>query len=85
MRPLSYDTCTAKDLTAPLAAAELDAEVPDGFSADPRAAVESLRKIKEFARQEDVVVLPSHDPRAAARLANSEIYRPTSGPEPSAG
>ncbi|MER6081351.1 N-acyl homoserine lactonase family protein [Streptomyces sp. NPDC001833] len=63
---------------------ELDAEVPDGFSADPRGAVESLRKIKEFARQEDVVVLPSHDPRAAARLANFEIYRPTQGPGPSA-
>ncbi|WP_427919186.1 N-acyl homoserine lactonase family protein [Streptomyces sp. cg40] len=56
---------------------ELDAETPDGFSADPSAAVESLRKIKEFARQEDVVVLPSHDSRAATRLANSEVYKPT--------
>ncbi|MFJ6897481.1 N-acyl homoserine lactonase family protein [Streptomyces hokutonensis] len=60
--------------------ADLDAEVPDGFSADPSAATESLRKIKEFARQEDVVILPSHDPLAAERLARCEVYRPAPRP-----
>ena len=55
----------------------LDMELTDGVNADPQVAVESLRKIKEFASMEKkVVILPSHDPNAARRLANNEIYTP---------
>ncbi|MGW1621679.1 N-acyl homoserine lactonase family protein [Streptomyces sp. NPDC002172] len=57
----------------------LDAELTDGVNNNPRQAIESLRKIKEFARQHDVVVLPAHDPRAAERLADSETFRPSPG------
>ncbi|WP_369264095.1 hypothetical protein [Streptomyces sp. R35] len=57
----------------------LDAELTDGVNNSPRQAIESLRKIKEFARQHDVVVLPAHDPRAARRLADSETFRPSPG------
>jgi N-acyl homoserine lactone hydrolase len=55
----------------------LDAEITDGVNNNPRLAIESLRKIKEFSRQQDIVLLPSHDPRAARRLASSEAFRPT--------
>jgi N-acyl homoserine lactone hydrolase len=58
----------------------LDAEATDGVNNNPRLAIESLRKIKEFARQQDIVVLPAHDPRAATRLATSEPFRPIPHP-----
>lgn len=54
----------------------LDAEITDGVNKDPHLAIDSLRRIKEFARQQDVVLLPAHDPRAAERLATSEAFRP---------
>lgn len=55
----------------------LDAELTDGVNDDPHLAIDSLRKIKAFARLNDVVLLPAHDPRAAERLARGEVYRPT--------
>lgn len=55
----------------------LDAEQTDGVNANPRQAIETLRKIKEYARSHPTVLLPAHDPHAARRLANTEIYRPS--------
>lgn len=55
----------------------LDAEKTDGVNNQPRLAVEQLRKIKEFARQRPIVVLPAHDPDAARRLADLEPYEPS--------
>ncbi|OBT69088.1 hypothetical protein VE03_01239 [Pseudogymnoascus sp. 23342-1-I1] len=54
----------------------LDKEEPDGINDDPIRALESLRLIKEFARQTDVVVLPSHDTNTARFLAESVVYKP---------
>lgn len=55
----------------------LDAELTDGINATSLRAVETLRRIKEFARSENVVILPAHDPRAPRRLAHKEVYRPS--------
>lgn len=55
----------------------LDKELTDGVNKNPLLAIESLKKIKEFARQENVVILPAHDPNAARRLAEKEFYRPS--------
>jgi N-acyl homoserine lactone hydrolase len=55
----------------------LDQELTDGVNNNPRLAVEQLRKIKTFAADRPVVVLPAHDPAAATRLANTEFYRPS--------
>jgi glyoxylase-like metal-dependent hydrolase (beta-lactamase superfamily II) len=55
----------------------LDAEATDGVNTAPRVAIESLRRIKAFARQQEVVVLPAHDPGAAGRLAAAEAFRPS--------
>jgi glyoxylase-like metal-dependent hydrolase (beta-lactamase superfamily II) len=58
----------------------LDAEETDGVNNNTGLAIESLRKIKEFARQYRVVILPAHDPRAAERLAKNETFTPASWP-----
>ena len=55
----------------------LDAEVTDGVNKNPKLAIESVRKIKEFARQHPTVILPAHDPHAATRLANNQTFTPT--------
>lgn len=55
----------------------LDAEETDGVNNDPHLAVEQLRRIKLFAAERPVVVLPAHDPNAADRLAANETYRPS--------
>jgi len=55
----------------------LDAEITDGVNDDPHEAVESLRKVKEYARQVPLVVLPAHDPHAAHRLENAEVFVPS--------
>ncbi|KAH7007311.1 beta-lactamase-like protein [Ilyonectria destructans] len=54
----------------------LHLELTDGVNSDPHLAVESLKKIKEFAKQEPVVLLLAHDPQAAYRLANRITYTP---------
>lgn len=54
----------------------LDKEEPDGINDDPISALESLRKIKSFAHQTDVVVLPSHDPDTPRLLRDRVLYKP---------
>ncbi|WQF77507.1 Putative metallo-beta-lactamase, ribonuclease Z/Hydroxyacylglutathione hydrolase [Colletotrichum destructivum] len=54
----------------------LEREEPDGANGDPVTAFESLRKIKEYARSHDVVVLPSHDPDTPRLLRDRVVYRP---------
>ncbi|MGY5764764.1 N-acyl homoserine lactonase family protein [Brachybacterium sp. DNPG3] len=55
----------------------LDQEETDGVNGDPHLAVEQLRRIKAFAAEEPLVLLPAHDPRAAERLARGTVYRPS--------
>jgi glyoxylase-like metal-dependent hydrolase (beta-lactamase superfamily II) len=55
----------------------LDAELTDGVNNNPKLAIESLCKIKEFARQQPTVILPAHDPRSAQRLADNETFTPS--------
>lgn len=55
----------------------LDGELVDGINTDPYVALESQRKIKEFCRRTDVVVLPSHEYDTVRRLREKEVYRPT--------
>lgn len=56
----------------------LDMEETDGVNSNSHLAIEQLRKIKTFAMQKPVVLLPAHDPNAAKRLVNNEVYRPSS-------
>lgn len=55
----------------------LDQEETDGVNGQPRLAVEQLRKIKIFAAEQPIVLLPAHDPNAASRLAHNTVYRPS--------
>ncbi|KAH7148242.1 metallo-beta-lactamase superfamily protein [Dactylonectria macrodidyma] len=55
----------------------LDREEPDGINDDPMAAFQSLKLIKEFASQTDVVVLPSHDVNTPRLLKDRVVYKPT--------
>ncbi|OJJ03887.1 hypothetical protein ASPVEDRAFT_43376 [Aspergillus versicolor CBS 583.65] len=57
----------------------LDREEPDGINDDPMRALQTLRTIKEFARQTEVVVLPSHDNDTPRLLAERVVYRPDAG------
>lgn len=54
----------------------LDKEEPDGINDDPTTALQSLKMIKEFARQTDVVVLPSHDVNTHRLLRDRVVYKP---------
>jgi glyoxylase-like metal-dependent hydrolase (beta-lactamase superfamily II) len=56
----------------------LDREITDGINDSAYLAIESLRKIKEFARQLPLVVLPAHDTQAVRRMAERDVYKPTS-------
>lgn len=61
------------------AAYDLDAlekEVPDGINSNPKRAYNSMRVIKEFAKQTDVVILASHDPNTPQMLEHRTIYKP---------
>lgn len=55
----------------------LDKELTDGVNNNPHLAVEQLRKIKTFASQQPIVLLPEHDPDAARRLAEHEAFHPS--------
>ncbi|KAL1903285.1 hypothetical protein Sste5346_000570 [Sporothrix stenoceras] len=55
----------------------LDKEEPDGINSDPMTALRSLGLIKEFARQTDLVVLPSHDCDTPRLLRDRVPYKPT--------
>lgn len=54
----------------------LDKEEPDGINDDPVTALRSLKLIKEFASQTDLVVLPSHDPATPRLLRDRVVYKP---------
>ncbi|KAJ4289925.1 hypothetical protein N0V88_006721 [Collariella sp. IMI 366227] len=54
----------------------LDKEEPDGINDDPESALKSLRLIKQFARETDLVVLPSHDPDVTRLLQERVVYKP---------
>ncbi|KAL6889967.1 metallo-beta-lactamase superfamily protein [Trichoderma evansii] len=54
----------------------LDSEEPDGINDNPAAAFQSLQLIKRFAKEMEVVVLPSHDPKTSDLLKDRVIYKP---------
>lgn len=54
----------------------LDGEAVDGINDDPQEALRSVRKIREFAREAEVVVLAAHDPGIEECLAKRKVYRP---------
>ncbi|KFY26122.1 hypothetical protein V491_01466 [Pseudogymnoascus sp. VKM F-3775] len=54
----------------------LDKEEPDGINDDPARALQSLRLMRQYARQTDVVVLPSHDANTPRFLAERVVYQP---------
>lgn len=54
----------------------LDNEEPDGINDDPVSALQSLKLIKQYAAQVELVVLPSHDPKTPQLLANRAVYVP---------
>jgi glyoxylase-like metal-dependent hydrolase (beta-lactamase superfamily II) len=51
----------------------LKAEQVDGVTYDPAISLLTLQRIKRFAVQEPVILLPAHDPDVPARLARNEI------------
>ncbi|KAH8650559.1 putative N-acyl homoserine lactonase [Tricladium varicosporioides] len=63
------------DATYSLAA--LEKEETDGINDDPFKAIETLRKIKELARQERIVILPAHEEDAVRRLREGVLYVPS--------
>ena len=54
----------------------LDREEPDGINDDPMRALQTLKTIKAFASETDVVILPSHDNNTPRLLAEQVVYRP---------
>jgi glyoxylase-like metal-dependent hydrolase (beta-lactamase superfamily II) len=55
----------------------LDKELTDGVNETPMQAIETLRKIKELARQIPLVILPAHDKDSPKRLQEKTVYKPT--------
>ena len=55
----------------------MDQELTDGVNDDPLKAVESVRKIKELARQMPLVVLAAHDVDGKRRKEMGEVYKPS--------
>ncbi|KAF2014269.1 Metallo-hydrolase/oxidoreductase [Aaosphaeria arxii CBS 175.79] len=55
----------------------LDQQLIDGINTDPYVALESQRRIKEFCKSRDVVLLPSHEFDSVRRLREKEVYRPS--------
>lgn len=55
----------------------LDQELTDGVNETPMQAVETLRQIKELARQMPLIILPAHDKDSSKRLQEKTIYKPT--------
>lgn len=54
----------------------LDKELVDGINSEPLVALDSMRKIKQFCHERDVVVLPSHDLETRNMLVDGTLYRP---------
>jgi N-acyl homoserine lactone hydrolase len=61
------------------------AEIVDGAQQDIAAGVRTLRAIKDFCRQQPVVLLPAHDPFAVQRLAGAVPFDPDATPAAAAG
>jgi len=57
----------------------LDRELTDGVNETPKEAVETLKKIKQLAREMPLVILPAHDKDSLKRLQEKTVYKPTSG------
>lgn len=55
----------------------LDREETDGVNNDPVRAVQSLKLIKELARQMPLVVLAAHDTDGLRRKEEGEVYKPS--------
>jgi glyoxylase-like metal-dependent hydrolase (beta-lactamase superfamily II) len=55
----------------------LDNELTDGVNETPMQAIETLKKIKELARQMPLVILPAHDKNSPKRLQERIAYKPT--------
>lgn len=55
---------------------QLNAEHPDGINGDPQRALKTMKRIKTFAKEQDVVVLPSHDRETPLMLETRRIYTP---------
>jgi glyoxylase-like metal-dependent hydrolase (beta-lactamase superfamily II) len=55
----------------------LDREEVDGVSDDMLKAAETLRKIKQLARERPLIVLPSHDTKSKERLEGKIVYKPS--------
>ncbi len=55
----------------------MDQELTDGVNDDPLTAVESVKKIKELARQMPLVVLTSHEEDGKRRMEVGEVYKPS--------
>lgn len=51
-----------------MAACTTKPRIFDGVTYDPAISMATMRAIRQFAVQEDVVLLPSHDPDAVTRL-----------------
>jgi glyoxylase-like metal-dependent hydrolase (beta-lactamase superfamily II) len=56
----------------------LEKEQPDGINDDPMRALQTLKIIKQFAREREVIVLPSHDIDTPRLLAEKIVYSPSS-------
>ncbi|KAJ5933391.1 hypothetical protein N7454_005720 [Penicillium verhagenii] len=54
----------------------LEKEQPDGINDDPMRALKTLQIIKQFARESEVVILPSHDVDTPRLLAEQVVYCP---------
>jgi N-acyl homoserine lactone hydrolase len=52
---------------------QMMAGIVDGVSPDEDAALASLGKIRQLAKQSPLVYLPTHDPEAAKRLASRKL------------
>ena len=55
----------------------LDQELTDGINDDPFTAIDTMRRIKQYASEHPVVVLFAHDRDATRRLADNTVYRPS--------
>lgn len=59
----------------------LSKEEPGGINDDTTSALQSLKLINEYARQTELVVLPSHDLSTTQLLKDRVVYRPKSASE----
>ncbi|KAI1868005.1 uncharacterized protein JN550_006812 [Neoarthrinium moseri] len=53
----------------------LDAEEVDGVTEAPETALDTIKRIKQYAAEKEVVILPSHDPNTPLYLRNRKVYQ----------